>query len=86
MLARMQDEVHRFAINYHRDLRSKSLTSSILDSIAGLGQVRKNALLKNFGTINKIKQASLEELSQYLPINVAKQVKEALAKDVSVEE
>jgi excinuclease ABC subunit C len=86
MLARMQDEVHRFAINYHRDLRSKSLTSSILDSIPGLGQVRKNALLKNFGTINKIKQASLEELSQYLPINVAKQVKEALAKDVSVEE
>jgi excinuclease ABC subunit C len=86
MLARMQDEVHRFAINYHRDLRSKSLTSSILDSIAGLGKVRKNALLKNFGTINKIKQASLEELSQYLPINVAKQVKEALAKDVSLEE
>ena len=86
MLARMQDEVHRFAINYHRDLRSKSLTSSILDSIAGLGQVRKNALLKNFGTINKIKQASIEELSQYLPLNVAKKVKEALAKDVSVEE
>jgi excinuclease ABC subunit C len=86
MLARMQDEVHRFAINYHRDLRSKSLTSSILDSIPGLGQVRKNALLKNFGTINKIKEASIEELSQYLPINVAKEVKEALAKDVGAEE
>jgi excinuclease ABC subunit C len=51
-----------------------------------LGQVRKNALLKNFGTINKIKEASIEELSQYLPLNVAKKVKEALAKDVLIEE
>jgi excinuclease ABC subunit C len=78
MLARMQDEVHRFAINYHRDLRSKSLTSSILDNIKGLGQVRKNALLKNFGTIKKIQAASVEELSQYLPIEVAKNIKSQL--------
>lgn len=86
MLARMQDEVHRFAINYHRDLRSKSLTSSILDNIKGLGQVRKNALLKNFGTIKKIKEASLEELSQYLPQEIAKIVKQHLTDNALIEE
>ena len=86
MLARMQDEVHRFAINYHRDLRSKSLTSSILDNIKGLGQVRKNALLKNFGTIKKIKEASLEELSQYLPHEIAKIVKQHLTDNALIEE
>lgn len=86
MLARMQDEVHRFAINYHRDLRSKSLTSSILDNIKGLGQVRKNALLKNFGTIKKIKEASLEELSQYLPQEIAKIVKQHLNDNALIEE
>ena len=71
LLTKMQDEVHRFVISYHRDRRSKSLTSSILDSIEGLGPKRKNELLRVFGTINRIKEASIEELSQYVPNKVA---------------
>ena len=74
LLTKMQDEVHRFVISYHRDRRSKSLTSSILDSIDGLGPVRKNELLRVFGTINRIKEASVEELSQYVPKKVAENI------------
>jgi excinuclease ABC subunit C len=74
LLTKMQDEVHRFVISYHRDRRSKSLTSSILDSIEGLGPVRKNELLRVFGTINRIKEASVEELSQYVPKKVAENI------------
>lgn len=74
LLTKMQDEVHRFVISYHRDRRSKSLTSSILDSIDGLGPVRKNELLRVFGTVNRIKEASVEELSQYVPKKVAENI------------
>ena len=78
LLTKMQDEVHRFVISYHRDRRSKSLTSSILDSISGLGPKRKNELLRVFGTVNRIKEASVDELSQYVPLNVANNIKEKL--------
>ena len=78
LLTKMQDEVHRFVISYHRDRRSKSLTSSILDSITGLGPKRKNELLRVFGTVNRIKEASVEELSQYVPLNVAQNIKNRL--------
>lgn len=78
MLTRMQDEVHRFVITYHRNQRNKSLTSSILDEIPGLGKKRQAVLLTNFGTISKIKEASLEELRQYVPLNVAKTLKDKL--------
>ena len=74
LLTKMQDEVHRFVISYHRDRRSKSLTSSILDSISGLGPKRKNELLRVFGTINRIKEASVEVLSQYVPKKVAENI------------
>ena len=77
-LVRMQDEVHRFAITSHRNKRSKSLTSSILDSINGLGKKRQEDLIKAYGDISSILTASLEELSQYVPLNVAKELKEKL--------
>lgn len=70
-LTRMQDEVHRFTINYHRTLRSKGSIGSVLDDIEGIGTVRKKALIKKFGSITKIKNASLEELEEILPENVA---------------
>ncbi len=70
-LTRMQDEVHRFTINYHRTLRSKGSISSILDDIDGIGSVRKKALIKKFGSIAKIKSAKAEELSEIIPLNVA---------------
>lgn len=70
-LTRMQDEVHRFTINYHRTLRSKGSISSVLDEIEGIGAVRKKALIKKFGSVSKIKKASLEELEEILPEQVA---------------
>ena len=72
----MQDEVHRFAISYHHDLRSKSLSSSFLDSINGIGPKRKELLLKTFGSIKKIKEAPIDELTQYIPLDIAKKIKE----------
>ena len=77
-LTRIQDEVHRFTINYHRTLRSKGSLSSVLDVIPGIGNVRKKELIKKYGNINNIKNASIEELSTMLPENVAKELKEYL--------
>ena len=74
-LTRMQDEVHRFAISYHHNLRSKSLTSSFLDEIEGIGPKRKELLLKTFGSTKKIKEAPLDELTQYIPLEIAKKIK-----------
>ena len=58
----MQDEVHRFAITFHRDLRSKRQTSSELDALPGVGPATKSRLLKQFKSVKRIKEASLEEL------------------------
>lgn len=73
-LSRMQDEVHRFAINYHKKLRSKSQTKSILDDIDGIGKVRKDELLNKFKTIERIKKASLEDLLEVVPLQVAQNI------------
>ena len=61
-LTAMQDEVHRFAITFHRDLRSKRQTSSELDALPGVGPATKSRLLKQFKSVKRIKEASLEEL------------------------
>lgn len=74
-LTRMQDEVHRFTINYHRQIRSKGSISSILDNIPGIGKERKKTLIKKYGSISKIKNAPLEEIKQILPANVAEELK-----------
>ena len=66
-LTRMQDEVHRFTITYHRTLRSKGSISSLLDEIEGIGTVRKKALIKRFGSVAKIREASIEEISEVIP-------------------
>lgn len=78
LLERMQDEVHNFTINYHKTLRSKGAISSLLDSIEGIGEKRKNDLLKKYKNINKLKSVSIEELNLILPLNVAKELKEFL--------
>lgn len=74
-LTRMQDEVHRFTINYHRSIRSKGTISSILDNVEGIGKERKKALIKKYGSLSKLKQAPLEELQSIIPITVAKNLK-----------
>jgi len=77
MLQRIRDEAHRFANTFHRERRSKSMTVSALDDIAGMGEVRKKKLLKAMGGITKVKQASLEELQAYsfLPDAVAEAIR-----------
>ncbi|HHY59372.1 MAG TPA: excinuclease ABC subunit UvrC [Clostridia bacterium] len=62
LVQRVRDEAHRFALTYHRDLRSRALKTSVLDQIPGIGPKRKKALLRHFGSVARIKEASLEEL------------------------
>ena len=78
LLTRMQDEVHRYTISYHKDIRSKGAISSILDNIDGIGEVRKKNILKKYRTITKMKEASIEELSELMPNNIAKDFYEYL--------
>ena len=82
LLTRMQDEVHRFAITYHRKLRSKAQTKSILDEVEGIGPKRKSLLLKSFGGITKLREASFEEISKIVPEEVAKNVYVALHTEI----
>jgi excinuclease ABC subunit C len=63
LVARVRDEAHRFAVTYHRKLRDKRAIQSVLDDIPGIGEVRKKLLLRHFGSVEKIRQASWEELS-----------------------
>jgi excinuclease ABC subunit C len=63
LLQRLRDEAHRFAITFHRQRRSKAMTTSQLDGIAGLGEKRRKALLKRFGSVKKIRAASVDELA-----------------------
>ena len=77
-LMKMQDEVHRYAITSHINKRKKSLTSSILDEVKGLGSKRKEILLKTFPSTSDLMNASEEEISQYVPISVAREIKNKL--------
>lgn len=78
LLTRMQDEVHNFTIHYHRQIRSKGSMASILDHIEGIGEVRKNKLLKKYKTISKMKEATIKDLTEILPEMVAISLKEVL--------
>lgn len=81
LLTRMQDEVHRYAISFHRQVRSKSLFSSILDEVEGIGEARKKKLLNHFKSVKKMKEASLEELEAVIPKNTASKLYEVLHKE-----
>ena len=78
LLENIQDEVHRFAITFHRDKRSKSQIASALDNIKGIGEKRKTALLQKFKSVARIKKASLEELSEIVGPKMAAMLKEEL--------
>ena len=71
-LSKIQEEVHRFAITYHRNIKAKGALVSTLDLIPGIGTVRRKALIKKFGSLKKMKEASLEDLEQVLNKDVAK--------------
>jgi excinuclease ABC subunit C len=80
MIQRLRDEAHRFAITYHRKLRQKALSASVLDEIPNIGPKRKQALLQQFGSIDAIRQASLDELLSVkgIPRNVAENIRKHL--------
>ena len=78
MLFRSQDEVHRYTINYHRTLRSKGSIASVLDNVEGIGNVRKKELIKKYGSVKKMSEASVEELAEIIPLNVAENLSKYL--------
>jgi len=80
LVKRIRDEAHRFAIEYHRELRGKAMTASVLDEVPGVGPKRKKAMLKQFGGIRKLRAASVEEIAAVpgMTRDVAEAVVEAL--------
>jgi excinuclease ABC subunit C len=64
LLQRIRDEAHRFAITYHRQKRSKSMVASALDDVPGLGQTRRTALLRHFGSLAKLREATAEQIAE----------------------
>lgn len=73
-LTRIQDEVHRYAITYHRNIKQKGALSSVLDVVPGVGEVKKKELLRHFGSLKKMKEASIEELERIVNKEVAKKL------------
>ncbi len=80
LVKQVRDEAHRFAITFHRELRAKGMTASILDEVAGLGPVRKKALLKHFKSFKNLKAASLDDIvaAKVLPVEVAHELHRVL--------
>jgi excinuclease ABC subunit C len=80
LLQRLRDEAHRFAITHHRTRRSKSMVESLLDQVPGLGEVRRKALIKYFGSLKKLRAASVEEIATVpgFGTKTAMAIKEAL--------
>ncbi len=76
LVKRVRDEAHRFAITFHREVRGKAMTQSILDEVAGIGPVRKKALLKHFGSFKRLRQASLQQIedASIIPMDVAEEL------------
>ena len=81
MLERIQDEVHNYTIRYHKNIRSKGALSSLLDDIPGIGEKRKKMLLKKYSSMNKMKEASIEDLKEILPDDIAYNLHEFLKGD-----
>ena len=82
LLQRVRDEAHRFAITHHRGRRSKSMVESLLDDVPGLGEIRRKTLLKHFGSLKRLREASAEEIAQVPGIgpSTAGAIKDAVAK------
>ena len=76
LITRIQDEAHRFAIEYHRSLRSKDQVRSVLDDIPGVGPARRKALMRHFKSIDDIRNAEVSQLSEVdeIPVNIAEEI------------
>jgi excinuclease ABC subunit C len=81
LLQRVRDEAHRFGISFHRQKRSKSMTASVLDDVPGLGEVRRKAVLDHFGTLRKLRAATVEQIAEVpgVGLGTARQIQTALA-------
>jgi excinuclease ABC subunit C len=88
LVKRVRDEAHRFAIEYHRELRGKAMTRSMLDDVPGIGPGRKKALLKHFGSLKKLRAASVDEIATVKGVGraAAEAVAEALGPDAATRE
>lgn len=78
LLTQIQDEVHRFAISYHKRIRNKAMTKSILDEVEGIGEVRKKEIWKHFKTLKRLKEATLEEIAHIVPMKIAQNIHNVL--------
>ncbi|WP_375143133.1 helix-hairpin-helix domain-containing protein [Paenibacillus sp. D2_2] len=83
LLQRIQDEVHRFAISFHREQRAKSMVVSQLDAIPGVGEKRRKLLLKHFGSLKKIKEASIED---FRPLSIGDKLAQTIIDSLRDEE
>jgi excinuclease ABC subunit C len=85
LVKRLRDEAHRFAITYHRQLRGKAAHISVLDDIVGLGEKRRRALLKAFGSLKRLRQATLAEIAAVsgIPQAVAEEVFAVLLQELA---
>jgi excinuclease ABC subunit C len=83
LLQRIRDEAHRFAITHHRSRRSKSMVESLLDDVPGLGEVRRKSVLKRFGSLKKLRAATVEEIAEVpgIGLRTAEAIVEALGRD-----
>ena len=78
LLQRVRDEAHRFAITYHRQLRGKRMIDSILDDVEGIGPTRKKLLIREFGSVRRLRAADVERLADVVPLGVAEKLYAAL--------
>ena len=78
ILQRVRDEAHRFAVTYHRTLRGKRMVDSMLDDVAGIGPARKRALLREFGSLKRLREADPDQLAEVVPAAVAAELYERL--------
>ena len=88
LIKQVRDESHRFAITFHRELRGKAMTVSILDEVEGVGPTRKRAIMKHFGSFKRLKSASVDEISSVrgVPADVAQSVYDALRMNRDLDE
>ena len=78
LLQRVRDEAHRFAVTYHRKLRDRSMVDSILDDVPGVGAGRKKALVRRFGSVKRMREATIDDLAEVVPDTVARDLYDAL--------
>jgi excinuclease ABC subunit C len=82
LLQQIRDEAHRFAVSYHRTLRSRRMVGSVLDDVPGIGPARRKALMRRFGSIKRMREATVAELAAVVPSSVATDLHAVLVGDL----